>query len=58
MSYLCDVFFIFILISIVINRIASFKQTSLNVSYYLWMIVWIKKENHFQIAKVKPQGVA
>ena len=29
-----------------------------NISYYLWMITWLKNVNNFQTAKVQPQGVA
>ena len=29
-----------------------------NMSYYLWMIMWMKNVNHFQIVKVQSQGVA
>ena len=28
-----------------------------NVSYYFWMVTWMKYVNNFQIAKIKPQGV-
>ena len=35
MLYLCDLFFIFILIFIVINRITSFKQTYLIFVHFL-----------------------
>ena len=64
MSYLCDIFFIFSLIFIIMNHIISLKQTHLflhifrNISYYFWMITSIKKANDFQIAEVQPQGVA
>ena len=61
MSYLCDLFFIFSLIFIVINHITSFKQTYLFfapfLEYFLlfFIISWIKKANNFQIAIVRPQ---
>ena len=61
-SYLCDLCFIFSLIAI--NHITSFKQTYLlsvhfqNISHYSWMILWLKKVNNFQTAKVQPQGLA
>ena len=29
-----------------------------NMSYYFWMITWMKNANNFQIPKVQPQGVA
>ena len=29
-----------------------------SMSYYCWMITWMKNVNKFQIAKVQPQGVA
>ena len=61
MSYLCDLFFLFIMI----NRIISLIQTHLffclffqNMSYYFWMITWMKNVNNFQIGKVQPQDVA
>ena len=28
-----------------------------NISYYFWVITWIKKVNNFQIVNVQPQGV-
>ena len=58
MSYLCDLFFVFSLIFMVINHIPLFKQTYLlfahfqNISYYFWMM---KKASYFQIAKVQPR---
>ena len=48
--YLCDLLLIFSLIFIVINHITS-------LSYYFWMITWVKKANNSQIAKVQPQSV-
>ena len=29
-----------------------------NMSYYFWMIMWMKNMNNIQIAKVQSQGVA
>ena len=63
MSYLCDLFFIFIFIFIKINRIVSWIQTYLffclfDVSYYFWMITCMKNVNNFQMVKVQPQSVA
>ena len=29
-----------------------------NISYYFWMITWMKTVNNLQIGKVQPQGVA
>ena len=29
----------------------------MNMSYYFWMITWMKKANNLQIAEVQPQGV-
>ena len=65
MLYLCDIFFIFNLIFIVIDHITSFKQTHFlslyifqNFSYYFMIITRMKKANNFQITKVQPQGVA
>ena len=29
-----------------------------DISYYLWMITWMKKVNNFQITKVQPWGAA
>ena len=61
MSYLRDLFFIFIFIFIMINRIAYtlvllviFK----NISYYFWIITWMKKVNNFRKVKVRPQSFA
>ena len=28
------------------------------MSYYFWIITWMKNANNFQIPKVQPQGVA
>ena len=57
MSYLFNVLFILI----AINYLTSLKQTHLFfvhfLEYYIW-IIWIKKVNHFQTAKVQPNSVA
>ena len=29
-----------------------------NMSYYFWMITWMKNVDTFQIAKLQPRGVA
>ena len=29
-----------------------------NMSYYFWIIMWMKNVNNFQIAKDQPQGIA
>ena len=50
MSYLYNLFFIFVLIFIAINDITSFKQTYLFFGYCF--------SNNFQIATVQPQGFA
>ena len=62
--YLCDLFFIFIFIFIMITYIIAWIQIHLhsclfykNMSYYFWMITWIKNVNIFQIPKVQPQRV-
>ena len=50
MSCICDSFFIFSFIFIVINNITSLKQTHfyvLEYSSYSWMIPWMKKVNNF-----------
>ena len=64
MSYLCNLFFIFIFTVIMINHIISWIQTTLvlllifeNMSYYFWMTKWIKNVNNFKIAKAQPQVV-
>ena len=64
MSYLCDLFFIFIFLLILINHYLTkkahlvFFRHFLEYSYYSWMITWIKNVNIFQIAKVQSQVVA
>ena len=40
------------------NRCNCFLHMFQNISYYFWMITWMKKANNFLIAKVQPQGVA
>ena len=34
------------------------KDTAIFMSYYLWMITWMKNVNNFQTAKIQPQGPA
>ena len=64
LSDLCDLFFIFSLIFIVINHISSFKCTYLFFLYFLeyacyfLMITWMNKAHNFKIAKLQPQSVA
>ena len=62
MSYLCDLFLIFIFIFIMINRMNTDTLVLLlifqNMSYYFWMITWIKNVNNFEIGTVQPHGVA
>ena len=66
MSHLCHLFFIFIFIFIVINFATSWVKTRLlafflifqTMSYYFWMVTWMKNMNNSQIAKVYPQDVA
>ena len=58
LSYLCDLFFIFSVVFIVINHITSLKQTYLFFVHFLEYlpflddITWMKKANNFHIAKV------
>ena len=53
-----DLFFILSLIFIVIYHITSLNRRNCflyifqNISYYFWMITWMKKANNFQIPKV------
>ena len=61
---LCNLFFIFSLIFIVINHIASFKQMYLFFVQFLEYLLLFEDENvdeesqyFFEIAKVQPQGV-
>ena len=64
MPYLRGLRFIFCLIFIAINHITSFKQTYLLLVHFLkYLLLFLddyvmKKVNNFQIAKVKPHGVA
>ena len=59
MSYLLELFLIFIII--IINRMNTGTLVLLlifqNISYYFWMIMWMKDLNNFQIAIVQPLGV-
>ena len=61
---LCNLFFIFSLIFIVINHIASSKQMYLFFVQFLEYLLLFEDENvdeesqyFFEIAKVQPQGV-
>ena len=60
--YLCDLFFIISLFFIVINHIASLKQTYLffvNFLEYLLLFLDDKVDentNNFQMTKVQPEG--
>ena len=59
MSYLRDLFLIFIFIFIMINRMNTDTLVLLlifqtHLSDYFWMMTWIKNVNSFQIAKVQP----
>ena len=59
MSHLCDLVFIFIFIAV--NRMSCSIVLLLifqNMSYYFWMITWMKNVNSFKIAGVQPLGVA
>ena len=63
MLYICDLFFIFSLIFIVIDNLIKtdplvFCAFFLNISYFFWMKAWLKKVNNFQKAKVQSLGVA
>ena len=61
MSHLCDPVFIFVLIFIAVNRMSCSIVLLLifqNMSYYFWMITWMKNVNSFKIAGVQPLGVA
>ena len=58
---LCDLFFIFSLIFIVINNLI--KTDAFVFVYFLeylllWKLAWMLKANNVQIAKVQPQGIA
>ena len=59
MSYLRDLFLNFIFIFIMINRMNTDTLVLLlifqtHLSYYFWMMTWMKNVNSFQIAKVQP----
>ena len=56
MSYLCDLFFIFIFI--MIDFMDKNALVLLLLSICFWMTTWMKNVNNFQIAKVQSQGVA
>ena len=64
MSYICDLFFNFSLIFIVINDINTFKQVFIFLYILLGYLQLFLDDNmdeeseYFQIAKVQPQGVA
>ena len=62
MSYLWDLFYIFIFILIMmivwIKTLLFFCLYFQNMFYYFWMITWLNNLNNFQIGKVQPQGVA
>ena len=61
MLYLCDLFFIFSLIFIIINHVTVLKQFFIFFRIapcHFWIIMWMNKANNFQIAKGQPQGVA
>ena len=61
MSYLCDLFFIFTLIFIIINHIISRHTCFLHILQIIlnqfWIKKWRKEVNDFEMAKVQPQGV-
>ena len=54
-SYLCYLFFIFIFIFIMVNRMNADTLVLLlifqNVSYYFYMITWMRNMNYFQLLK-------
>ena len=64
MSYICDLFFNFSLILIVINHINTFKQVFVSLYILLGYLQLFLDDNmdeeseYFQIAKVQSQGVA
>ena len=64
MSYICDLFFNFSLILIVINHINTFKQVFVFLYILLGYLQLFLDDNmdeeseYFQIAKVQSQGVA
>ena len=41
-----------------LNRLTCFLYIFKNVFYNFWMIMWMKKANNLQIAKIQPQGTA
>ena len=61
MSYLCDLFFMFTCIFLIINYIISLKQILVAhfLKYSLFLDDSVDKEGKkFPTAKVQPQGVA
>ena len=63
MSYLCDLFSIFSLIFIVINRTTSVKQSYLFFVHFLeYLLLFLDgnmdESRFFQITDIQPQGVA
>ena len=63
MSYLCDLFSIFSLIFIVINRTTSVKQNYLFFVHFLeYLLLFLDgnmdESRYFQITDIQPQGVA
>ena len=63
MSYLCDLFFIFIIIFIRINHIISWIHLFFRLFLRICPIIfgcekWMKNLNNFQIAKVQSQDLA
>ena len=63
MSYLCDLFSIFSLIFIVINRTTSVKQSYLFFVHFLeYLLLFLDgnmdESRYFQITDIQPQGVA
>ena len=61
-SYLCNLFFFVCFHFPDSNSYNLIKTDTLflqifYMSYYFWMITWIKKPSNFPIAKVQPQGV-
>ena len=64
MSYICDLFFIFSFVFVVIDHITSLKQTHLFfVRFSEHRLLFLddnvdEKSEQFQIANVQPQGVA
>ena len=62
-SYLCDLFFIFIFICIMINRLISWIQTHCFAYYLKYALLFLDDNvdedvNNFQIVKVQPHGNA